>query len=208
MAVGAARGIRGGVPRRSAAVERELPDFSACQRIDAKPLWDEREEGAGQRRDAQSNPKAHPGNSAITSRGDSTGMGRGDTSELVRGNARVYETRDGVAGAAAAREASSEVTRKNAAHRGFRWLALACVRGYQIFLGPFFGGSCKFEPSCSHYTYEAVERFGARRGAWLGLKRFLRCRPFSAGGYDPVPEISPENGPNRQAAAKTAEVAN
>ncbi|MHB8484732.1 MAG: membrane protein insertion efficiency factor YidD [Candidatus Acidiferrales bacterium] len=85
---------------------------------------------------------------------------------------------------------------------------MASVRGYQIFLGPFFGGSCKFEPSCSHYTYEAVERFGARRGAWLGLKRFLRCRPFSAGGYDPVPEISPENGPNRRAAAKTAEVAN
>ncbi|HVA17275.1 MAG TPA: membrane protein insertion efficiency factor YidD, partial [Candidatus Dormibacteraeota bacterium] len=65
-------------------------------------------------------------------------------------------------------------------------MTLAGVRGYQIFLGPFFGGGCKFEPSCSHYTYEAIERFGARRGAWLGLKRFLRCRPFSAGGYDPV----------------------
>ncbi|MHB8526365.1 MAG: membrane protein insertion efficiency factor YidD [Candidatus Acidiferrales bacterium] len=77
------------------------------------------------------------------------------------------------------------MTRKSAA----KWLALACVRGYQIFLGPFFGGGCKFEPSCSHYTYEAIERFGARRGAWLGLKRFLRCRPFSAGGYDPVPEL-------------------
>jgi len=77
------------------------------------------------------------------------------------------------------------VTRKSAA----KWLTLAGVRGYQIFLGPFFGGGCKFEPSCSHYTYEAIERFGARRGAWLGLKRFLRCRPFSAGGYDPVQEV-------------------
>jgi len=77
------------------------------------------------------------------------------------------------------------VTRKGAA----KWLTLAGVRGYQIFLGPFFGGGCKFEPSCSRYTYEAIERFGARRGAWLGLKRFLRCRPFSAGGYDPVPEL-------------------
>lgn len=68
--------------------------------------------------------------------------------------------------------------------------ALAFVRAYQIFLGPFFGGGCKFQPSCSHYTYEAIERFGARRGAWLGLKRFLRCRPFSAGGYDPVPDCA------------------
>ena len=77
------------------------------------------------------------------------------------------------------------MTRKSAA----KWLALVSVRGYQIFLGPFFGGGCKFEPSCSRYTYEAIERFGARRGVWLGLKRFLRCRPFSAGGYDPVPEV-------------------
>ncbi|MHB8413390.1 MAG: membrane protein insertion efficiency factor YidD [Candidatus Acidiferrales bacterium] len=77
------------------------------------------------------------------------------------------------------------MTRKSAAD----WLALVSVRGYQIFLGPFFGGGCKFEPSCSHYTYEAIERFGARRGAWLGLRRFLRCRPFSASGYDPVPEL-------------------
>ncbi|HEV2182444.1 MAG TPA: membrane protein insertion efficiency factor YidD [Candidatus Acidoferrales bacterium] len=83
-------------------------------------------------------------------------------------------------------------------------LALASVRGYQIFLGPFFGGGCKFHPSCSRYTYEAIERFGARRGVWLGLKRFLRCRPFSSGGYDPVPEVLP----NKRDARASAEVAN
>jgi len=79
--------------------------------------------------------------------------------------------------------------KRTGARQWLAWLALASVRAYQIFLGPFFGGSCKFHPSCSRYTYEAIERFGARRGAWLGLKRFLRCRPFSAGGYDPLPDF-------------------
>ena len=69
-----------------------------------------------------------------------------------------------------------------------RWLALAALRVYQIFLGPFFGGGCKFHPSCSAYAYEAIERFGARQGARLAVGRLMRCRPFSAGGYDPVPQ--------------------
>ncbi|MFZ0639366.1 MAG: membrane protein insertion efficiency factor YidD [Candidatus Acidiferrales bacterium] len=73
-----------------------------------------------------------------------------------------------------------------------RWLALASVRVYQIFLGPFFGGGCKFQPSCSAYAYEAIERFGARQGARLAIGRLMRCRPFSKGGYDPVPEESSE----------------
>jgi putative membrane protein insertion efficiency factor len=67
-------------------------------------------------------------------------------------------------------------------------LLLATVRFYQAFLSPFYGASCKFYPSCSHYAYQAIERWGASRGAWLAMRRLLRCRPFSAGGYDPVPE--------------------
>jgi uncharacterized protein len=130
-------------------------------------------------------------------------MGRGDTSEPVRRDAGILEARNGVAGFAAAGEAGSKIEGGTA--RGFlARLALASVRGYQIFLGPFFGGSCKFHPSCSRYTYEAIQRFGARRGALLGLKRFVRCRPFSAGGYDPVPEISPENRASAQASAEAA----
>jgi len=67
-------------------------------------------------------------------------------------------------------------------------LLLAFLRAYQIFLSPFYGAACKFHPSCSEYAYQAVERWGARRGAWLALRRLLRCRPLSRGGYDPVPE--------------------
>ncbi len=65
--------------------------------------------------------------------------------------------------------------------------ALAAIRLYQMTLSKLFTGSCRYYPSCSHYTYEAVERYGLLRGSWMGGKRILRCHPFAAGGYDPVP---------------------
>ena len=68
------------------------------------------------------------------------------------------------------------------------WVLLALIRMYQIFLSPFLGGACKYHPSCSRYAQEAVQKHGARRGAWLALKRLGRCRPFVKGGFDPVPE--------------------
>ena len=68
---------------------------------------------------------------------------------------------------------------------------LFLIRCYMIFLSPFFGGACKFHPSCSNYAYEAVARHGARRGVVLAVKRLLRCRPFTMGGFDPVPEPEP-----------------
>jgi putative membrane protein insertion efficiency factor len=63
----------------------------------------------------------------------------------------------------------------------------ALIRGYQMTLAPLMLTQCRFVPSCSQYTLEAVERYGALRGAWLGAKRILRCHPFHRGGYDPVP---------------------
>ena len=67
--------------------------------------------------------------------------------------------------------------------------ALFALRFYKAYLSILFAGSCRFEPTCSRYAYEAIERFGLARGIWLGLKRLLRCHPLSRKfGYDPVPE--------------------
>ena len=65
--------------------------------------------------------------------------------------------------------------------------ALGLIRGYQLVISPLLPGGCRFEPSCSRYTYRAIERYGLGRGLRLGLVRLGRCHPWSAGGYDPVP---------------------
>jgi putative membrane protein insertion efficiency factor len=61
------------------------------------------------------------------------------------------------------------------------------IKAYRYTLSPYLGSHCRFTPSCSAYTQEAIETHGAVRGLWLGLKRLGRCHPFSPGGYDPVP---------------------
>ncbi len=66
-------------------------------------------------------------------------------------------------------------------------LVLALIRGYQHTLSHVFAGSCRYYPSCSQYTYEAVQRYGWLRGSWMGVLRIARCHPFAKGGYDPVP---------------------
>lgn len=67
-------------------------------------------------------------------------------------------------------------------------LLLGMIRVYQLFLSPVLGSSCRFEPSCSCYTHEAIEKHGAIKGSWLGLKRIGKCHPWNQGGYDPVPD--------------------
>lgn len=71
-------------------------------------------------------------------------------------------------------------------------LGLVAVRGYQLLLAPFAGGACRFEPSCSQYAIEAIERHGLARGAWLAVRRVARCHPLAQPGIDPVP---PPAGP-------------
>jgi len=61
------------------------------------------------------------------------------------------------------------------------------IVGYRKFISPFLPPSCRFYPTCSEYTLEAVKKFGPFKGSWLGLKRILRCHPWNPGGYDPVP---------------------
>jgi putative membrane protein insertion efficiency factor len=66
-------------------------------------------------------------------------------------------------------------------------IATALIRVYQYTLRPLLGVHCRFAPSCSEYAREAIERYGAGKGAWLAMRRILRCHPYHPGGYDPVP---------------------
>ncbi|MCG8636723.1 MAG: membrane protein insertion efficiency factor YidD [Desulfobacterales bacterium] len=61
------------------------------------------------------------------------------------------------------------------------------IRFYQLFISPLLGANCRYVPTCSAYALEAVEKYGSLKGSALALKRVLRCHPFRAGGYDPVP---------------------
>jgi hypothetical protein len=64
---------------------------------------------------------------------------------------------------------------------------IALVHAYRLLVSPLLGPGCRFEPSCSAYALEALQQHGARRGSWLALRRVLRCQPFHAAGFDPVP---------------------
>jgi putative membrane protein insertion efficiency factor len=68
-----------------------------------------------------------------------------------------------------------------------RSILILTIRLYREWISPFFPATCRYEPSCSAYAGEAVRRHGARRGAWMTVRRILRCHPFHDGGYDPVP---------------------
>ncbi len=65
-------------------------------------------------------------------------------------------------------------------------LALVLIRLYQLTLSQVLLPSCRFAPTCSEYTYEAISRFGIFKGVWLGARRISRCHPFNKGGYDPI----------------------
>lgn len=67
-------------------------------------------------------------------------------------------------------------------------LLLRSIRFYQTAISPHTKPKCKYYPTCSQYTYEAIEVHGALKGAFMGIWRILRCNPWSKGGYDPVPQ--------------------
>ena len=64
---------------------------------------------------------------------------------------------------------------------------LWCIRAYQFGLSPWLPTSCRYHPSCSSYSHDAVNRYGVLKGLWLGVKRLARCHPLGGQGYDPVP---------------------
>jgi len=66
-------------------------------------------------------------------------------------------------------------------------LPMGLIRVYQVLLVPILPPSCRFTPSCSEYMHQAIDKFGVARGAYLGLKRILRCHPWHPGGADPIP---------------------
>lgn len=70
--------------------------------------------------------------------------------------------------------------------RPARRLVIAMIRLYQNTVGLVLPPSCRFAPTCSQYTLEAVGRYGVIRGLWMGIRRIARCHPFHPGGYDPV----------------------
>jgi len=66
-------------------------------------------------------------------------------------------------------------------------LVIWLIQGYRLFISPLFQPTCRFQPTCSQYAIEAIERFGVIQGGMLATQRILRCHPFHPGGYDPVP---------------------
>ena len=78
-------------------------------------------------------------------------------------------------------------------------ILLLIIRGYQLILSPMLGSNCRYYPTCSCYTHTAIEKYGAIKGSWLGIKRISRCHPWAEGGIDPVPgteETRVENKPS------------
>ena len=71
--------------------------------------------------------------------------------------------------------------------RGVDRVVILLIQGYRTVISPLFPPSCRFYPTCSTYMMEAVKKYGAGKGTWLGVRRILRCHPGNPGGYDPVP---------------------
>jgi putative membrane protein insertion efficiency factor len=69
-------------------------------------------------------------------------------------------------------------------------LAIAIIKGYQRFISPLLGSNCRFNPTCSSYANQAIERFGVIKGCWLASKRIVKCHPLNEGGDDPVPPLN------------------
>ena len=77
-------------------------------------------------------------------------------------------------------------------------ILILLIRFYQKFISPMFPAKCRFYPTCSQYTLEAIKEYGAVKGTYLGIKRILKCHPFHEGGYDPVPKKENKNSEGKK----------
>lgn len=80
----------------------------------------------------------------------------------------------------------------NAVSKALAWPLIQLARLYRVAISPWLGANCRFDPTCSSYTIEALQVHGVLTGGWLAMKRIGRCHPWGGSGYDPVPE-SPED---------------
>ena len=120
---------------------------------------------------------------------DQGNCGHADSSEVTSVIPVAQAVREGTGQASAATEQHSFGVRA----------ALYALRFYKAYLSLLIAGSCRYQPTCSQYTYEAIERFGVLRGSWLGFKRLMRCHPFSRRfGFDPVPEEWPAHDQHKE----------
>ena len=67
-------------------------------------------------------------------------------------------------------------------------IILSLIKFYKLFISPVLGSHCRYEPSCSEYTHQAISAYGIFKGSWIGVKRICRCHPWHEGGYDPIPD--------------------
>ena len=86
-----------------------------------------------------------------------------------------------------------------------RRLAILPIRLYQVALSPLIGPRCRYQPTCSHYAVEALQKHGTLRGGWLALKRIGRCHPWGGSGYDPVPPPRQPSSGSRAAASGSSD---
>jgi len=77
-------------------------------------------------------------------------------------------------------------------------LLIWSIKGYRLFISPLFLPTCRFQPTCSAYAIQAIERFGVWRGVRIAIWRILRCHPLHPGGYDPVPQVKEDSHPTNK----------
>jgi putative membrane protein insertion efficiency factor len=146
-------------------------------------------------------PEEHGGESAVHDAGTGFVAGAEEAVNSKRDNSAVE------AGGLTNAPASGGGRYKSPTQKGLGVrAALFALDCYKAYLSVLFAGTCRFEPSCSRYAYEAIERFGVARGVWLGIKRLLRCHPLSRKfGYDPVPENCEVMRPNAEVTGEMRE---